>query len=80
MRRVLKEIRARDRFQWAGQVSNLRHPACKASALPLSYPPFTGFSMHNRSSRNHDFKQRHGYRPMMRWQHSPLRVIGERQT
>ncbi len=24
---------------WAGQVSNLRHPACKASALPLSYPP-----------------------------------------
>src|SRR5204862_3339569 len=25
--------------QWAGQGSNLRHPACKASALPLSYPP-----------------------------------------
>src|SRR5690606_27233140 len=24
---------------WAGQGSNLRHPACKASALPLSYPP-----------------------------------------
>ncbi len=22
-----------------GQVSNLRHPSCKASALPLSYPP-----------------------------------------
>src|SRR5690606_40696696 len=26
-------------FWWAGQGSNLRHPACKASALPLSYPP-----------------------------------------
>jgi antitoxin HigA-1 len=26
-------------FQWAGQGLNLRHPACKASALPLSYPP-----------------------------------------
>jgi len=25
--------------QWAGQGLNLRHPACKASALPLSYPP-----------------------------------------
>jgi hypothetical protein len=24
---------------WAGQDLNLRHPACKASALPLSYPP-----------------------------------------
>ncbi len=27
------------RFLWAGQDLNLRHPACKASALPLSYPP-----------------------------------------
>src|SRR3712207_653481 len=26
-------------LQWAGQGLNLRHPACKASALPLSYPP-----------------------------------------
>ena len=26
-------------FRWAGQGLNLRHPACKASALPLSYPP-----------------------------------------
>ena len=25
--------------RWAGQVSNLRLPACKTSALPLSYPP-----------------------------------------
>ena len=30
---------------WAGQVSNLRHPACKASALPLSYPPKVPASM-----------------------------------
>lgn len=29
-------------FQWAGQGSNLQHPACKASALPLSYPPVEG--------------------------------------
>ena len=26
--------------RWAGQGLNLRHPACKASALPLSYPPY----------------------------------------
>src|SRR5690606_14795992 len=24
---------------WAEQGSNLRHPVCKTSALPLSYPP-----------------------------------------
>jgi hypothetical protein len=34
--------RNRGRFQWAGQGLNLRHPACKASALPLSYPPGRG--------------------------------------
>jgi hypothetical protein len=27
------------KLRWAGQGLNLRHPACKASALPLSYPP-----------------------------------------
>ena len=26
-------------LRWAQQGSNLRRPACKASALPLSYPP-----------------------------------------
>ena len=30
---------------WAGQGSNLRRPACKASALPLSYPPKVPASM-----------------------------------
>jgi hypothetical protein len=25
--------------EWAEQVSNLRPSACKADALPLSYPP-----------------------------------------
>ena len=37
-----RALRPRERVpasKWAGQVSNLRHPACKASALPLSYPP-----------------------------------------
>ena len=27
------------RSSWAGQGLNLRHPVCKTSALPLSYPP-----------------------------------------